>query len=191
MIDEERRKRIEECVDQLKHGTATRLDWLTVTEFYQFMQELANERRESQGDPEGGLDAVRGSPDNHQELPAPEDDLHAAQEDEDGPDTVGQGGALPAGEADAHISDRLDQAQGSDPDILQQPQGETTMKSGIKTTEFWLSLAATLLGLLVSLGLIGPEDMDAILKVLALILGFLPLAAYNLSRGLAKMGRDD
>lgn len=65
------------------------------------------------------------------------------------------------------------------------------MKSGIKTTEFWLSLAATLLGLLVSLGLIGPEDMDAILKVLALILGFLPLAAYNLSRGLAKMGRDD
>ena len=62
------------------------------------------------------------------------------------------------------------------------------MKSGWKTSEFWLTLGSSLLGMLVSMGIIGPEDMDAILKVLALVLGLLPAAAYNLSRGLAKIG---
>jgi hypothetical protein len=65
------------------------------------------------------------------------------------------------------------------------------MKPGIKTTEFWMTIAAAMLGTLVSLGVIGGDDMDAILRVIALILGLLPAAAYNLSRGLAKMGRDD
>ena len=65
------------------------------------------------------------------------------------------------------------------------------MKAGVKTTEFWMTIGAAVLGLLVSLEVIGTEDMDAILKVIALILGLLPAAAYNLSRGLAKMGRDD
>lgn len=64
------------------------------------------------------------------------------------------------------------------------------MKSGWKTSEFWLTLATTLLGMMVSMGIIGPEDMDALLRILALVLGLLPAAAYNLSRGLAKIGNN-
>jgi hypothetical protein len=190
-VTEELRKKIERCVDELEPGTVTRLDWMTPTEFMLFMQELANERNQGKGDPEGGDEPVRGSPDDDERLPAAEDDLHAAEEDAHRPDATLERPSLPAGAADADISVQLVQAQGLAPGILQQPQGEETMKAGVKTTEFWMTIGAAVLGLLVSLEVIGTEDMDAILKVIALILGLLPAAAYNLSRGLAKMGRDD
>lgn len=44
LTDEELRERIEKCVDELEPGTVTALDWMTVTEFMLFMQELADKR---------------------------------------------------------------------------------------------------------------------------------------------------
>lgn len=60
------------------------------------------------------------------------------------------------------------------------------MTPGFKTTEFWLSLAATILGALMSSGLLadGTTAMR-IAGVVAIVLGTL---GYTVSRGLAKKG---
>ena len=66
------------------------------------------------------------------------------------------------------------------------------MKSGYKTTEFWISLGTSVVGLLVLLGIITPdkstEIMTIIQQVLAVAMIVLPQFGYTLSRGKAKAG---
>ena len=58
------------------------------------------------------------------------------------------------------------------------------MKSGYKTTEFWLTVVATILGLLFASGVISEgSEVDKILGMAATILTSM---GYSISRGLAK-----
>ena len=61
---------------------------------------------------------------------------------------------------------------------------ENEPKKGIKTTEFWFSAAAAMVGLLYASGLIAPETGGD--KVLGLIATVLAAMGYTVSRGLAK-----
>jgi hypothetical protein len=64
------------------------------------------------------------------------------------------------------------------------------MKPGYKTTEFWLAIASQLLGILVVLGVITPEQQDAFAGALQHIAGAIMMVGsgfgYSLSRGIAK-----
>jgi hypothetical protein len=57
-------------------------------------------------------------------------------------------------------------------------------KPGYKTTEFWLTFAATLVGLLISSGLIA--ETSAVGKTVALAASALAAAGYSYSRALTK-----
>lgn len=59
-------------------------------------------------------------------------------------------------------------------------------KPGYKTTEFWLALAAKLLGAAYTAGLIG--DGSALARVAGLAAVVLASMGYSVSRGLAKGG---
>lgn len=59
-----------------------------------------------------------------------------------------------------------------------------TKKPGYRTTEFWLSLAATMLGLLWASGLVSEgSTTDKVIGFAAMVLAQL---GYTVSRGLAK-----
>lgn len=58
------------------------------------------------------------------------------------------------------------------------------MRSGYKTSEWWLALAAMIIGILISSGLIG--DTSPIGKALAFIASALASVGYSYSRGMAK-----
>lgn len=58
------------------------------------------------------------------------------------------------------------------------------MKPGYKTTEFWLSLAAFVVGSLMASGAIG--SAGALGKALAFVAAALTAAGYSYSRALAK-----
>ncbi len=64
------------------------------------------------------------------------------------------------------------------------------MKSGYKTTEFWTSLAAGVLGVAVTLGMVSPDEASAMSSTVTTIAGTVltALAAmgYSVSRGLSK-----
>lgn len=64
------------------------------------------------------------------------------------------------------------------------------MKSGIKTTEFWASLAASVLGILTTLGVFTPAQAGELAQGAASIAGAVitagPIVGYALSRGKAK-----
>lgn len=57
-------------------------------------------------------------------------------------------------------------------------------KPGYKTTEFWLTIAAFVVGTLIASGAIG--DAGALGKALAFIASALSAAGYSISRGTAK-----
>lgn len=57
-------------------------------------------------------------------------------------------------------------------------------KPGYKTTEFWLSTAATIIGILIASGAVA--DSSAVGKAVALIASALAAAGYSYSRALAK-----
>ena len=57
-------------------------------------------------------------------------------------------------------------------------------KPGWRTTEFWLTVAATAVGLLYASGVIAPESGAD--RWLGLIAGSLSALGYSVSRGLAK-----
>jgi hypothetical protein len=60
------------------------------------------------------------------------------------------------------------------------------MTKGVRTSEFWLSAAAMLVGLLMSSGLFGPDSLATqALGIAAMILGAL---GYTVSRTLVKGG---
>ena len=61
---------------------------------------------------------------------------------------------------------------------------ESEPKKGIKTTEFWFSAVAAMVGLLYASGLIAPETGGD--KVLGLIATVLAAMGYTVSRGMAK-----
>lgn len=61
-----------------------------------------------------------------------------------------------------------------------------TTKPGFKTTEFWLSAAATLLSMLFASGLL--HDGSTALKVAGLAAAALTAAGYSVARGMAKSG---
>jgi len=66
----------------------------------------------------------------------------------------------------------------------------TPVKPGYKTTEFWLALFAQLLGLLVLIGKLTPEQQSALMaaaeKLAAAIVMGASAFGYTLSRGIAK-----
>ncbi len=62
----------------------------------------------------------------------------------------------------------------------------TTQKPGIKTTEFWLSAIAVLLGVLISAGLVDPEGTSEMDQIAGVIVAGLGSAGYAVSRGKAK-----
>jgi hypothetical protein len=69
------------------------------------------------------------------------------------------------------------------------------MKPGYRTTEFWISLASQVLGILVILGVITPEQQGAVAEGLNQIIGAALMVAssfgYSLSRGIAKQKSKD
>lgn len=64
------------------------------------------------------------------------------------------------------------------------------MKPGYKTTEFWLALGTQVLALLVVLGVISPEQQDALGHSWNQLVGAIVMAVnavgYAIGRGLAK-----
>lgn len=61
---------------------------------------------------------------------------------------------------------------------------EIAVKPGYKTTEFWLTNAAFLLGALLASGLVG--DGSALAKLIGLAGSILSTLGYTISRGFAK-----
>ena len=55
-------------------------------------------------------------------------------------------------------------------------------KPGYKTTEFWLTTACTICGLLFASGVVSPEGTDAGSKAAALIASVLAAMGYSVSR---------
>jgi len=68
--------------------------------------------------------------------------------------------------------------------------GETPVKPGWQTTEFWVTLIVQLVGLVAALGYIVPEQASALSQAAVQIGGAISMVAaafgYNLSRGMAK-----
>jgi len=64
------------------------------------------------------------------------------------------------------------------------------MKPGIKTSEFWVTVIISILGVLVALGVITPEQKDTLAQSIQQIAGAVmaaaPVIGYALSRGRAK-----
>jgi hypothetical protein len=61
---------------------------------------------------------------------------------------------------------------------------ENEPKKGIKTTEFWFSAVAAIVGLLYASGLIAPDSGGD--KMLGLVGSILASMGYTISRGMAK-----
>ena len=64
----------------------------------------------------------------------------------------------------------------------------TTEKPGYKTTEFWLSLVATVVGFVLASGALSPDDptQAQILQVLGLVASILASLGYTAARTSAK-----
>ena len=64
------------------------------------------------------------------------------------------------------------------------------MKEGYKTTEFWLALLGSVLGVAVTAGILTPEQSSALVESASQISGAIITAlsalGYSVSRGLAK-----
>ena len=65
-------------------------------------------------------------------------------------------------------------------------------KPGIKTTEFYVTIAAQILSILALLGVFTPEQADAIGKAIPQLVGIAGVVAsafgYSIARGQAKIG---
>jgi hypothetical protein len=60
------------------------------------------------------------------------------------------------------------------------------IKPGVKTTEFWLTVVNTLVGLAVTLGYLQPDEADTLVKGVVSVVGglmiLIPFALYIISR---------
>jgi len=63
-------------------------------------------------------------------------------------------------------------------------------RRGPSTSEFWLTLVASLFGLSIMAGWINPEGVSTLDKVSGVALAALASAGYAVSRGLAKNGEN-
>lgn len=68
--------------------------------------------------------------------------------------------------------------------------GKNQNRRGPKTTEFWLTAAASALGLCLMAGWINPEGVSTLDKLSGLAVAALASLGYSVSRGLAKSGKD-
>jgi hypothetical protein len=59
-------------------------------------------------------------------------------------------------------------------------------KPGWRTSEFWLTSAALMIGTLYASGAIAPEGTSGIAKIIAFAAAALTTAGYTISRGMAK-----
>lgn len=66
--------------------------------------------------------------------------------------------------------------------------GPDGVESGFQTTEFWTSLVVSLVGLLVTVGIIKPPAPALINEIAGLVALVAPQIAYAISRGLRKRG---
>jgi len=75
--------------------------------------------------------------------------------------------------------------------IITELEGQPIVKPGIKTTEFWMTLAANLVGILILTGVFTPVAAAAYLilaeKVCGLLIMAVPLGLYIYSRVKAKL----
>jgi len=72
-----------------------------------------------------------------------------------------------------------------------QEKGNETMetKPGYKTTEFWLSTVATVIGFLLASGLLEGQEADSwVMKVVGGVVAVLTALGYNASRAKVKSG---
>ena len=64
------------------------------------------------------------------------------------------------------------------------------LKSGWKTTEFWVSIITSMVGILVTLGLFTPDNASSLIQSISMIVGGIvtsvPIVGYAISRGKAK-----
>jgi hypothetical protein len=65
-------------------------------------------------------------------------------------------------------------------------ESNTVVKPGYKTSEFWLTLGATVVGFLIASGVIPETGVWP--KVVALVTAAFTAMGYTISRGLAKKG---
>jgi len=65
-----------------------------------------------------------------------------------------------------------------------------TIKSGVKTTEFWVSLATSIFGVLVTLGYFSADQatdlVNTVQQFAGAVITAVTAASYGISRGLAK-----
>lgn len=61
---------------------------------------------------------------------------------------------------------------------------ENEVKPGWKTTEFWLSVAAAVVGFVMASGAFGDES--SVMKALGLVASGLAVAGYSVARGITK-----
>jgi hypothetical protein len=64
------------------------------------------------------------------------------------------------------------------------------VKPGYKTTEFWLSVVASLISILYASGVISPDGASTVEQVVAMIAAALASLGYSVARGIAKRGGD-
>ena len=62
---------------------------------------------------------------------------------------------------------------------------------GIRTSEWWLTLVASLIGLAVMAGWINPEGVSTIDKISGMAMAGLAALGYQVSRGMAKGASKD
>ncbi len=66
------------------------------------------------------------------------------------------------------------------------------MKAGIKTTEFWISMGAAIVGVVAASGFFTPDQASTITNAITQLGGIITTVAaafgYSISRGMAKKG---
>jgi len=67
------------------------------------------------------------------------------------------------------------------------PLAKASAEPGYMTTEFWVAVVVTFIGLLTQFGVIHPSD-EQTNQIVALLELVLPVVFYSISRGIRKMG---
>lgn len=62
---------------------------------------------------------------------------------------------------------------------------------GIRTSEWWLTLVCSILGLAVMAGWINPEGVSAVDKIAGMAMAALAALGYQVSRGMAKSAKKE
>ena len=60
------------------------------------------------------------------------------------------------------------------------------MKTGYKTTEFWLTLIAMLVGMLIAAGTLSDDEGALVIEAAGILVAAIASGSYAISRGIAK-----